>query len=266
MIMHGLTGFGKIVYERCMESLDETDEVIQPNYERKDYLAVSSLLKLAVWDSIQMAMIVFTSTKDVERAKLDLLEGVKYVDRLIDLYHEVAILRAGKISDAQLKIDGFEMAQTLVYCMLIKDIGRIENLTAALNAGKNLRYGGDDLRRLSSMLKAYVQDDLELFKENYEKFCYKKSRPTGYDRELYLCLSVLQRDQAKFDEILNEIEIDYPKRKKSRSWQNTQAIFGGGDYNEIFFDFSATALASYAKKLSMQVIPKSDVAIPKAFL
>lgn len=86
-----------------------------------------------------MAMIVFILTKNVERSKIDLLKGVEDVDKLIDLYNVIADNRADNTSDAQRKINGFGLAQVLVFCMLIKNNGRKESLATALSSGKNFR-------------------------------------------------------------------------------------------------------------------------------
>lgn len=260
-----LSAFAEIVSSGCEHNLKQTPEILKANYDKQKYGLAATNLKGALEDAIQMAMIAYKSGGQYECAYSKLSLGEKYVDELLKLCERTASLEATKI-DRDMRISGFSLAFVLIYCMLLKDYQRLKSVVAVLESNKNIVYGDNDLEHISMMFKAFAKDDKDEFEVHHQPQQSKKNRAAGYDLSLALCRATLIRDQDSFDKVLAEIEAEYPKRKISRAYKNTKIIWGGGEYNELFFEFFATAIASYAKKLGMRVKPSSDIAIPAVFL
>lgn len=260
-----LSDIAQIVFSRCEKDLNDYPDILKRNYDKQKYGLAVSNLKAAMECAIQMAMIAYTSTRKYEEAYSKLSLGKKYADELLSLCDRVASLKDDEV-DRSKKIQGFNLAFVLIYCMLLKDYHRLTSVAFVMENNPYVVYESEELGHIGMMVKAFANDDKGEFQDHYQAQQSKKNRSKGYDLPLSLCHATLSRDQNSFDSVLAEMENEYPKRKTSRAYKGIQSIWGGGEYNEIFFDFYATAIASYAKKLGMKVEPSSDVAIPAVFL
>jgi hypothetical protein len=164
-----------------------------------------------------------------------------------------------------LDIQNFEVP--LFACVLAHDWSRAESLARMTRDPNVLELEDKTYAQVSRLLAAFVLDDREAFTK--EKAVYDKTKKSAWSKYFvhYVDMydSVINRDQARYDELAGTADTLYRARAKDRKFGDLRPEYGGLADNARMLDFIALAIAIVAVKRGMRPGKESDV-VPAALI
>jgi hypothetical protein len=164
-----------------------------------------------------------------------------------------------------LDIQNFEVP--LFACVLAHDWSRAESVARMTRDPNVLELEDKTYAQVSRLLAALVLDDREAFTK--EKALYDKTKKSAWSKYFVhyadMYDSVINRDQARYDELSNTADTLYRARAKDRKFGDLRPEYGGLADNARMLDFIALAIAIVAVKRGMRPGKESDV-VPAALI
>ena len=166
---------------------------------------------------------------------------------------------------ACLDIQSFEIP--LFACVLAHDWERAESIAHMTRDPNVLEIEDETKAQMSRLVAAFVLDDRGAFTQ--VKAVYDKTKKSAWWKYFvhYVDMydSVINRDQARYDELANTADTLYRARDKDRKFGDLRPEYGGLADNARMLDFIALAIAIVAVKRGMRPGKESDI-VPAALI
>ncbi len=231
-------------YKRIADELRDTPGILEKLYFKKDFARVGHNVDVMARSLLLRAMMKWRVEDDTDSARADL----RCASQLsLELDRALAGIRENTSSQDSL-IDVSNIEVPLFACILAPDWDRAKALAEMCDSP--FVADREDLvhATMTRLLGALVLDKSEQFSVLRKRFDGQKKNRwwqyfTGYV-DLYEL--VMKRDWKQFAAGMRETEDRFHKRKLDRKFGDLRPEYGGGENNDVVFDFMATAIANIA--------------------
>ena len=251
--------------KRIADELNDTPGILAKLYSRQDFARIGHNVDLMARSLLLRGMMSYRIEDDVKAAFSDFqasCELTKEFDRAIKG------IQGGEPGLQTAYLDIADLGIPLYTCLLASNWDRVV-VIAKLSQHPAVQEKGDPIRAImSKLLVALILDDKNEFtvlRSKYDRL--KKSHWWQYFI-IYIDLyeSVLNRDQERFDALMETAEKKFQARASDRKFGDLRPEYGGGqENNAVVLDFMSLGIAKVALKRGMRVARDSDV-MPRSLL
>jgi hypothetical protein len=254
--------------KQISDSIAVMPEIIAKVYAKGDFRRIGFNVESAVRLLFQRAMMSARVDGDFQSARRDFALAASFIpefERALDQIRQSGQKPVPPLFYNCLDIQSFELP--MFACVLAHDWTSAELLARMTRDPNVLQIEDETNAQVSRLLAAFVLDEQESFtsaKRAYDKI--KKRAWSKYFLHYFeMYDSVVNRNQARYDELASSADMLYRARAKDRKFGDLRPEYGGLADNERMLDFIALAIAIVAVKRGMRPGKESDV-VPAALI
>ncbi len=254
--------------ERIDHEVTTHPRILENVYAKGDFRRVGLNTDMLSRSLLQRGMMSARVDGDFQSARADFTlaaDWTRELDRALEAVRHCGQKPVPPRWFACLDIHSFEIP--LFACLLAHDWERAQAVARITHDPLVLDLEDETKTLMTRLLVAFVLDDRAAFAER--KAVYDKTKKSVWWKHFIHCVemydSILNRDQARYDELATTADSLYRARARDRKFGDLRPEYGGQAENELMLDFISLAIAIVAVKRGMRPGKESDI-VPAALI